>query len=69
MNALDIQRASIMGHSLGGAMALQFAHVYPLRVEHLARALPNAQLQIITDVGHIPNDKAKHIVNRASWEF
>lgn len=30
-----LQHVSIMGHSLGGAFALQFAHAYPEKVKHL----------------------------------
>jgi pimeloyl-ACP methyl ester carboxylesterase len=34
--ALDIPRATVVGHSLGGGIALQFAYQFPERVERLA---------------------------------
>ncbi|GAC1436485.1 MAG: hypothetical protein NVSMB51_07950 [Solirubrobacteraceae bacterium] len=35
MNALGHERVSVVGHSLGGAIALSFAYQYPERVERL----------------------------------
>jgi pimeloyl-ACP methyl ester carboxylesterase len=34
--ALDIPRATVVGHSLGGGVAMQFAYQFPARVERLA---------------------------------
>jgi pimeloyl-ACP methyl ester carboxylesterase len=34
--ALDIPRATIVGHSLGGGVAMQFAYQFPERIERLA---------------------------------
>jgi pimeloyl-ACP methyl ester carboxylesterase len=34
--ALDIERASVVGHSLGGGIAMQFAYQFPERCERLA---------------------------------
>ncbi len=42
MNAVEIQRASLVGHSLGGATALQFAHDFPQRVAELILLAPAA---------------------------
>jgi pimeloyl-ACP methyl ester carboxylesterase len=35
LRALDVDRATIVGHSFGGGVALQYAHQYPERVERL----------------------------------
>jgi pimeloyl-ACP methyl ester carboxylesterase len=34
--ALDVPRATVVGHSLGGGVAMQFAYQFPERVERLA---------------------------------
>ncbi len=36
MSAIGIERASIVGHSLGGGVAMQFFYQFPQRVERLA---------------------------------
>jgi pimeloyl-ACP methyl ester carboxylesterase len=36
MSVLDIERATVVGHSLGGGIALQFAYQFPERCERLA---------------------------------
>ena len=40
MDAQSIERASIVGHSLGGAVTLEFAHDYPERVDKLILIAP-----------------------------
>src|SRR3954462_2007324 len=35
LSVLDIERATIVGHSLGGGVAMQFAYQYPERCERL----------------------------------
>jgi pimeloyl-ACP methyl ester carboxylesterase len=40
MDAQGIDRASIVGHSLGGAVTLEFAHDYPQRVDKLVLIAP-----------------------------
>jgi pimeloyl-ACP methyl ester carboxylesterase len=40
MDAQGIDRADIVGHSLGGAVTLEFAHDYPARVEKLILIAP-----------------------------
>jgi pimeloyl-ACP methyl ester carboxylesterase len=35
MGALDVERATLVGHSLGGGIAMQFAYQYPERCERL----------------------------------
>lgn len=35
LRALDLDRVTVVGHSFGGGVALQFAHQYPERVERL----------------------------------
>jgi pimeloyl-ACP methyl ester carboxylesterase len=35
LTVLDIERATVVGHSLGGGIALQFAYEYPVFVERL----------------------------------
>lgn len=40
MEAQGIARASIVGHSLGGAVALEFAHDFPARVDKLVLLAP-----------------------------
>lgn len=35
LRALDVDRATVVGHSFGGGVALQYAHQYPERVEGL----------------------------------
>jgi len=40
MDAHGIARASIIGHSLGGAVTLEFAHDYPARVDKLILIAP-----------------------------
>ncbi len=42
MNALEIQRASVVGHSLGGAITLQLAHDFPQRLDRLILLAPAA---------------------------
>jgi pimeloyl-ACP methyl ester carboxylesterase len=44
MDAQGIARASIVGHSLGGAIALEFAHDFPERVEKLVLIAPATYL-------------------------
>ncbi|MBM3130423.1 MAG: alpha/beta fold hydrolase [Chloroflexi bacterium] len=44
MDAQGIARASIVGHSLGGAIALEFAHDFPARVEKLVLIAPATYL-------------------------
>ena len=44
MDARGIERASIVGHSLGGAVALEFAHDYPARVDQLVLIAPATYL-------------------------
>lgn len=44
MDAQGIARASIVGHSLGGAVALEFAHDFPARVEKLVLIAPATYL-------------------------
>ena len=36
MSVLDIERATVVGHSLGGGIALQFAYQFPERCQRLA---------------------------------
>ena len=36
LSVLDIERATVVGHSLGGGIALQFAYQFPERCERLA---------------------------------
>jgi pimeloyl-ACP methyl ester carboxylesterase len=35
MGVLDIERATVVGHSLGGGVAMQFAYQFPQLVERL----------------------------------
>jgi len=44
MDAQGIARASIVGHSLGGAVALEFAHDYPAHVDKLVLIAPATYL-------------------------
>ena len=44
MDAQGIARASIVGHSLGGAITLEFAHDYPARVDKLVLIAPATYL-------------------------
>ncbi len=44
MDAQAIARASIVGHSLGGAVALEFAHDFPERVDKLVLIAPATYL-------------------------
>jgi pimeloyl-ACP methyl ester carboxylesterase len=44
MDAQGIERASIVGHSLGGAVALEFAHDFPTRVDRLVLFAPATYL-------------------------
>jgi pimeloyl-ACP methyl ester carboxylesterase len=36
LSVLDVERATVVGHSLGGGVAMQFAYQYPERCERLA---------------------------------
>src|SRR3712207_3121850 len=36
LTVLDVERATVVGHSLGGGIALQFAYQFPERCERLA---------------------------------
>lgn len=40
LDALGYRRATLVGHSLGGGVALQFAYQYPERIERLALVAP-----------------------------
>jgi pimeloyl-ACP methyl ester carboxylesterase len=55
MNALDIERASIVGHSMGGSIAASLAADHPERVDRLvlvnAAALPANRLELILRFG------------------
>lgn len=42
MDAAEIQRASVVGHSLGGGIALQLAHDFPQRINNLVLLAPAA---------------------------
>jgi pimeloyl-ACP methyl ester carboxylesterase len=44
MECQGIARAHIVGHSLGGAIALQFAHDYPERVDRMVLLAPAAYI-------------------------
>ncbi|MDE3090255.1 MAG: alpha/beta fold hydrolase [Chloroflexota bacterium] len=44
LDAQGIARASLVGHSLGGAVTLQFAHDYPERVDQLILIAPAAYM-------------------------
>ena len=46
MNIVGIQRPSIVGHSMGGAITLQFANDYPQRVDKIILLNPAAYLWI-----------------------
>ena len=35
LSALDVTRATVVGHSLGGGIAMQFAYQFPERCERL----------------------------------
>ena len=37
LSVLDIEQATVVGHSLGGGIALQFAYQFPERCQRLAR--------------------------------
>lgn len=61
LDAQGIARASIVGHSLGGGIALQFAHDYPERASKLVLIDPAAYiytwfkaLQLATRVPYLP---------------
>lgn len=49
MDAQKIERATLIGHSLGGAVALQIAHDFPERIERLVLIAPGT-----FRVGQIP---------------
>lgn len=40
LNVLDVERVTVVGHSLGGGVAAQFAYQYPQRTERLALVSP-----------------------------
>lgn len=44
MDAMNVERASIVGHSLGGAVTLEFARLYPERVKNLVLIAPGTYL-------------------------
>lgn len=44
MDAMNIERASIVGHSLGGAVTLELARLYPERVNKLVLIAPGTYL-------------------------
>jgi len=50
MNAVEIQRPSIVGHSMGGAITLQLANDYPQRVDKIILLNPAAYLWIPASV-------------------
>ena len=40
MTALGIERATVVGHSLGGGVAMQFAYQFPERTERMVLVAP-----------------------------
>lgn len=44
LSVLDIERVTIVGHSLGGGVAMQFAYQFPHLVERLILVLPAVQV-------------------------
>ena len=46
MDRLDIERASVLGHSMGGAVAMRLALAYPERVERLILASSASDLEL-----------------------
>ncbi|WP_077624986.1 alpha/beta fold hydrolase [Sediminibacillus massiliensis] len=45
MNTFSIQKAYVSGHSMGGQIALTFAHLYPERVEKLFLMAPSSYMK------------------------
>ncbi|MBI3072108.1 MAG: alpha/beta fold hydrolase [Deltaproteobacteria bacterium] len=53
LNALKISRATIVGHSMGGAVALDFALIHPDRVVGLALVSTSAKLGVSPAILHV----------------
>src|SRR5690242_18118190 len=54
MEAARIERADLLGHSLGGGLALHFALAHPQRVERLVLAAPVSLTSIrLPAIGHL----------------
>jgi 2-hydroxy-6-oxonona-2,4-dienedioate hydrolase len=51
MNALDIDKAALVGNSMGGMTALTFAARYPDRISHLVTMGPGAFVEVPTLFG------------------
>lgn len=48
LDALGIRKATFVGHSLGGGVALQFAYQYPERIDRLALVAPGGFGKAVT---------------------
>jgi pimeloyl-ACP methyl ester carboxylesterase len=73
MTVLGVERATIVGHSLGGGVAQQFAYQYPERVERLvlvasgglgAEVNPVLRLASIPGAGHAISLTSRALVRR-----
>src|SRR5687767_5073675 len=50
LSVLDIDRVTVVGHSLGGGVAMQFAYQFPERTERLALLAPGGMGSEVTPV-------------------
>ncbi len=70
LDALDVQRAVIAGHSMGGAIAQQFALSYPSRTAGLILVATGARLRVfqaILDGILTDTDATLDLVTRYAW--
>lgn len=70
MDALHVERAVIAGHSMGGAIAQQFALTYPMRTAGLILVATGAKLSVAPQIltGILADTEATlDLVTRYSW--
>lgn len=69
LDALGIERSALVGHSMGGAIALQIALDYPQRVSHLAMLGSGARLpvfpELMTSFAHDPSATVAYIASKS----
>jgi 2-hydroxy-6-oxonona-2,4-dienedioate hydrolase len=71
MDAMGVQRASLVGVALGSAIAVHVAHTYPQRVDKVVMVSPGAIISDPEDMAQFVSgikDRRKAAVDELSWD-